>query len=103
MTAAAPRVPETLLDQLAEAGRLVIPVGDLHHQTLFVITRRGNEFSQEALDPCQFVPLIGEHGWADPMVYGAAAAVLVVVSIVATAFPALAAARVDPNVVLRGD
>ena len=65
VTAAAPRVPETLLDQLAEAGRLVIPVGDLHHQTLFVITRRGNEFSQEALDPCQFVPLIGKHGWPE--------------------------------------
>jgi len=65
VTAAAPRVPETLLDQLAEAGRLVIPVGDLHHQTLFVITRRGNEISQEALDPCQFVPLIGKHGWPE--------------------------------------
>ncbi len=65
VTAAAPRVPETLLDQLAEAGRLVIPVGDLHHQTLFLITRRGNEISQEALDPCQFVPLIGKHGWPE--------------------------------------
>src|SRR5206468_2879761 len=65
VTAAAPRVPEVLKDQLAEGGRMVIPVGDLRHQDLLLIARRGNQFTTRALDPCQFVPLIGTHGWPE--------------------------------------
>jgi protein-L-isoaspartate(D-aspartate) O-methyltransferase len=63
VTAGAPRVPEALKDQLAEGGRMLIPVGDLRHQDLRLMTRRGSEFVTRMLDPCQFVPLIGAHGW----------------------------------------
>jgi len=43
----------------------VIPVGDLRHQDLLLIARRGNQFTTRVLDPCQFVPLIGTHGWPE--------------------------------------
>ncbi len=65
VTAAAPRVPEVLKDQLAEGGRMLIPVGDLRHQDLHIVTRQGNQFITRVLDPCQFVPLIGTHGWPE--------------------------------------
>ena len=65
VTAAAPHVPAPLLDQLDEGGRLVIPVGDLLHQDLELVCRRGGEFSTRLLDPCQFVPLIGKHAWPE--------------------------------------
>ncbi len=65
VTAAAPDVPQTLLDQLADGGRMVIPVGDLHHQDLQLIFKRGKEITQRVLDPCQFVPLVGRHGWPE--------------------------------------
>ena len=65
VTAAAPAVPKTLKDQLADGGRLVIPVGDLQHQDLHLITRQGNQFTTRLLDPCQFVPLIGKNAWPE--------------------------------------
>lgn len=65
VTAGAPQVPQTLKDQLAHGGRLIIPVGDLHHQDLQLITRQGNEFTTQLLDPCQFVPLVGKHAWPE--------------------------------------
>ncbi|MBD3426001.1 MAG: protein-L-isoaspartate(D-aspartate) O-methyltransferase [Candidatus Omnitrophica bacterium] len=63
VTAAAPQVPERLKDQLAEEGRLVIPVGEQYSQVLSVVTRRGNDFARENVCGCVFVPLIGEDGW----------------------------------------
>lgn len=63
VTAAAPEIPQILLDQLAQGGRMVIPVGDLRHQSLYRITKHGNQIIREDLDPCQFVPLVGKHGW----------------------------------------
>lgn len=65
VTAAAPHVPPPLLDQLDDGGRLVIPVGDLLHQDLELVYRRGGEFSTRFLDPCQFVPLVGKHAWPE--------------------------------------
>jgi len=65
VTAAAPRVPAALLEQLAEEGRLVIPVGSLQHQELLLYWRHGGESVTRALDPCQFVPLIGKGGWPE--------------------------------------
>lgn len=63
VTAASPRVPESLKAQLDDGGRLVIPVGDIYSQTLIVITRRGSDFLREEICGCVFVPLVGEEGW----------------------------------------
>jgi len=65
VTAAAPHVPQALLDQLADGGRLVIPVGERFVQTLQTLTRTGDEFSMTENIRVVFVPLIGEQGWRD--------------------------------------
>jgi len=64
VTAAAPHVPQPLLTQLAEGGRLVIPVGSATNQELLIITRHGADYPQERSVPCRFVPLLGQEGWA---------------------------------------
>ena len=63
VTAGSPQVPEPLLQQLAEGGRLVIPVGDPYTQTMTRVSRRDQEFITENLGAYRFVELIGEHGW----------------------------------------
>ena len=64
VTAAAPKVPEPLLEQLAINGRLVIPVGDRSYQAMYIITKVGdNQFQEEQEHFFKFVPLIGEYGW----------------------------------------
>lgn len=63
VTAGAPHVPQPLLDQLADGGRLLIPVGDGTSQELLKLTRNNNDYSQQSLGGCRFVPLQGEHGW----------------------------------------
>jgi protein-L-isoaspartate(D-aspartate) O-methyltransferase len=65
VAAAAPHVPQPLLTQLAEGGRLVIPVGSVTSQELLIISRHGDEYAQERSVPCRFVPLLGQEGWAD--------------------------------------
>lgn len=59
VTAAPEHVPEALLEQLAEGGRLVIPVGPGGRQDLILIERRGTVFEQSSLGPVSFVPLLG--------------------------------------------
>jgi protein-L-isoaspartate(D-aspartate) O-methyltransferase len=62
--AGAPRIPEALKSQLStSSGRLVIPVGPPDHQTLHIVTRDGNAFTDTQGLACVFVPLIGEEGW----------------------------------------
>jgi protein-L-isoaspartate(D-aspartate) O-methyltransferase len=63
VTAAAPDVPKPLIDQLADGGRLVLPVGDRDLQSLTKITRTGRTTRREDLGLCVFVPLIGSAGW----------------------------------------
>jgi protein-L-isoaspartate(D-aspartate) O-methyltransferase len=66
VTAGAPQIPETLVDQLATGGRLVVPVGDRHHQTLTRIIRQSEhagDIRKEDLLECRFVDLIGAYGW----------------------------------------
>ncbi len=64
VTAAAPHVPEALLNQLADGGKLVIPVGDLEMQKLWVITKDGDRFESSEIHGFKFVPLIGKKGWS---------------------------------------
>jgi len=64
-TAAAPRAPQPLLDQLADGGRMVIPVGGRGGQFLERWVRRGAKFESEQGVPVAFVPLIGAHGWKE--------------------------------------
>ena len=63
VTAAAPRIPDGLREQLADGGRLVIPVGPRDHQLLLVVERHGNEWIERSDGPVVFVPLIGEGGY----------------------------------------
>lgn len=63
VTAAAPKVPQSLLAQLSEGGRLVIPVGGRFHQDLWLVRKEGGRPVYEHLCPVSFVPLIGEEGW----------------------------------------
>jgi protein-L-isoaspartate(D-aspartate) O-methyltransferase len=64
VTAGAPEVPKPLKEQLADGGRLIIPVGDRFSQVLYKIVKRGNEFLQEDLGGCRFVDLVGKYGWS---------------------------------------
>jgi protein-L-isoaspartate(D-aspartate) O-methyltransferase len=66
VTAGGPSVPTPLVEQLeASGGRLVMPVGDRHHQLLTVVVRHGDEWKSTSLEPVVFVPLIGEHGYPE--------------------------------------
>ncbi len=63
VTAGAPSIPESLKEQLAAGGRLVIPVGPAGQQYLTLVDRKGTQFVQEQGDACVFVPLVGREGW----------------------------------------
>lgn len=63
VTAAAPSAPQTLLGQLAEGGRLVLPVGNLGYQELEIWQKVNGEFSRRTSLGVAFVPLRGEYGW----------------------------------------
>lgn len=62
--AAAPDVPQPYVDQLADGGRLVLPIGTREDQTLAVFTKRGADLERRDLGPVRFVPLLGAHGWS---------------------------------------
>lgn len=64
VSAAAPRVPETLIEQLAPGGRMVIPVGDAGQQVLKLVRNEGDQITETNLEGCRFVPLIGQAGFS---------------------------------------
>jgi protein-L-isoaspartate(D-aspartate) O-methyltransferase len=63
VSAGAPHVPRTLLDQLAEGGRLIVPIGNRQAQQLVRAVKTPHGVSLERLGACAFVPLIGEDAW----------------------------------------
>lgn len=63
VAAAAPRLPESLIGQMAVGGRLVVPVGTRKNQELIQVLRTGEGLSIQALGRCRFVPLIGEEAF----------------------------------------
>ncbi len=67
VTAAAPGVPPPLVEQLAEGGRLVIPVGQADQQELLQVRKIGGETASRVLHYCRFVPLVGRYGWRQPL------------------------------------
>ncbi len=62
--AGAPSMPQPLLEQLAEGGRLLIPIGDREEQKLVIATRTGGRIDTRDVAPVRFVPLLGSHGWS---------------------------------------
>jgi protein-L-isoaspartate(D-aspartate) O-methyltransferase len=65
VTAGAPKIPQPLMDQMAEGGKLVIPIGNRYGQDLIKVTRTKNAFKEKNLGGCRFVDLIGAHGWEE--------------------------------------
>lgn len=65
VAAASPQVPEPLLSQLSEGGRLVIPLGDREQQVLTLVEKHGDRYDQHTVSDVRFVPLLGEFGF-DP-------------------------------------
>ena len=63
VAAGAPTVPDPLIGQLKEGGRLIVPVGDRTGQRLQKVVKRRGAVSVTELMACAFVPLIGSHGW----------------------------------------
>ncbi len=65
VTAASPDIPPPLVEQLAEGGRIVIPVGDELSQTLIKGIKRGGKLHTKALEPVRFVKLVGAYGFKE--------------------------------------
>lgn len=65
VAAGAPKVPQELVDQLTQGGRLVIPVGSRWEQSLLKVIRQDHETVVRDLGPCRWVPLVGEGAWAE--------------------------------------
>jgi protein-L-isoaspartate(D-aspartate) O-methyltransferase len=65
VSAGAPSIPLPLVQQLAEGGRMLIPVGTAEAQSLRVVTKRDGALEETDLGPVRFVPLVGAHGWPE--------------------------------------
>jgi protein-L-isoaspartate(D-aspartate) O-methyltransferase len=65
VAAGGPEIPQPLMEQLADGGRMLVPVGPRDVQRLVLVRRHGDTFEQEEVLDCTFVPLLGRFGWAD--------------------------------------
>ncbi|HEX7977993.1 MAG TPA: protein-L-isoaspartate(D-aspartate) O-methyltransferase [Gemmatimonadaceae bacterium] len=63
VSAGGPTIPQPLVDQLAEGGRMIVPVGGRDEQVLKLVVKRGGEVRISDVAPVRFVPLFGTHGW----------------------------------------
>jgi protein-L-isoaspartate(D-aspartate) O-methyltransferase len=63
--AAAPDIPDAYVEQLAEGGRLLIPLGDRDEQVLYLFTKHGEAMERQEIAPVRFVPLLGKHSWEE--------------------------------------
>jgi protein-L-isoaspartate(D-aspartate) O-methyltransferase len=63
VSAGSPSVPQPLVEQLADGGRMLVPVGPMEEQTLKLVTRHGASVETRDVAPVRFVPLYGSHGW----------------------------------------
>jgi protein-L-isoaspartate(D-aspartate) O-methyltransferase len=63
IAAAAPRIPDALIAQLVDGGKMILPVGTRSEQQLQLLRKLGNELAITKEDLCRFVPLVGEQGW----------------------------------------
>jgi protein-L-isoaspartate(D-aspartate) O-methyltransferase len=64
VTAGGPKIPEPLLEQLADPGRMVIPVGDQYVQDLRLVEKKDGTVTDHVIEHVRFVSLIGVHGWS---------------------------------------
>lgn len=66
VSAASPSIPKAYLDQMADPGRMLIPVGSKDAQDLLLVRKEGGEITEEAVQAgCTFVPLLGRFAWQD--------------------------------------
>jgi protein-L-isoaspartate(D-aspartate) O-methyltransferase len=65
VSAAAPDIPDAYVEQLAEGGRLLIPLGNREEQILYLIVKRGDALERTEIAPVRFVPLVGKHSWEE--------------------------------------
>jgi len=63
VTAAGPQIPQPLVDQLADPGVMVLPVGDRESQTLMLVRKEEGVVTATAVESVRFVKLVGAHGW----------------------------------------
>jgi protein-L-isoaspartate(D-aspartate) O-methyltransferase len=63
VSAGGPSIPQPLIQQLAEGGRMLVPVGGLEEQTLKMVVKRDGQITTTDVAPVRFVPLLGTHGW----------------------------------------
>ena len=64
VTAGAPKLPPAYCEQLTDGGRIVIPIGDLAQQYIYLFERHRNRWTETRHIGCKFVPLVGQDGWS---------------------------------------
>lgn len=66
VSAAAPKIPTPLLEQLGDPGHMILPIGPQQAQMLVEVEKRHGEVFQREVASCVFVPLLGQYGWSSP-------------------------------------